>query len=253
MKIGLMMKSDGSYEGLAQGLANRGHDVVAFRRSSPFSAKDYLDLAIFMRDAPGYDIIHNTMGYVPLLFSSFIATPILTTIDGCLTEDELTVYKTASQRCFFVATESAWVIPELKFLFILERGGDILDPYIKAYERVGKETATEDHRPWGYYRVLSDMDDHKVKRITVWPGRRLSLQSHTRRAEHWIIVSGHARVKLNEKDIDLQQHESVNIPRGAVHRIQNIGGTPLVFIEVQQGEYFGEDDITRLEDDFGRV
>jgi mannose-6-phosphate isomerase len=111
----------------------------------------------------------------------------------------------------------------------------------------------EEHRPWGYYEVLSqDKKDHKVKRITVWPGKRLSLQYHQKRSEHWVVVSGRGLVSLDGKQVKLAENEAIDIPLGAQHRIENIGDEPLVFIEVQQGEYFGEDDIVRLEDDFGR-
>ncbi len=111
----------------------------------------------------------------------------------------------------------------------------------------------EDHRPWGFYVVLSDEPDHKVKRIVVYSGKRLSLQRHRRRSEHWHIVNGDAIVTLNDKEIRLKKGESVDITVGAAHRVKNTGTENLVFIEIQQGDYFGEDDIERLEDDFGRV
>jgi mannose-6-phosphate isomerase-like protein (cupin superfamily) len=111
----------------------------------------------------------------------------------------------------------------------------------------------EDHRPWGFYTVLSDEPDHKVKRIVVSPGKRLSLQRHRHRSEHWHMVNGKALVTLNDIQIALKKGESVDIPAGAAHRIKNIGTDNLVFIEIQQGDYFGEDDIERLEDDFGRA
>jgi mannose-6-phosphate isomerase len=109
------------------------------------------------------------------------------------------------------------------------------------------------HRPWGYYVVLADMPDHKVKRIHVKPGKRLSLQRHQRRSEHWHILAGEALVTRNDEHLTLHAGDSVDIPTGAVHRIENPGQEEMYFIEVQQGEYFGEDDIERLEDDFGRA
>ena len=109
-------------------------------------------------------------------------------------------------------------------------------------------------RPWGNYTVLDDdAPDHKVKRLVVHPGKRLSYQRHAKRAEHWFIVSGNARVTLDGAVIDLQPGEAIDIPQGSAHRIANEGRTDLVFVEVQHGTYFGEDDIVRLEDDFGRV
>ena len=111
----------------------------------------------------------------------------------------------------------------------------------------------EDHRPWGYYQVLSDESDHKVKRIVVYPGKRLSLQRHRQRAEHWYILSGEAIVTRDDEELRLISGQSVDIPLGAMHRVMNAGKKDMAFIEVQTGSYFGEDDIERLEDDFGRA
>ncbi len=111
-----------------------------------------------------------------------------------------------------------------------------------------------DERPWGSYTVLDDgAVDHKVKRIEVIPGKRLSYQRHARRAEHWFVVNGSALVTLDGSEHRLGPGQAIDIPRGSAHRIANVGAEPLVFIEVQHGDYFGEDDIVRLEDDFGRT
>lgn len=110
-----------------------------------------------------------------------------------------------------------------------------------------------DQRPWGLYVVLHDGADHKVKRIEIHPRKRLSLQRHRRRSEHWIIVEGEAVVTLDGREIRMSAGGMLEIPVGAVHRIENPGDGRLVFIEVQRGSYFGEDDIERLEDDFGRT
>ena len=109
-------------------------------------------------------------------------------------------------------------------------------------------------RPWGNYTVLSgDAPDHKVKRIVVHPGKRLSLQYHAKRAEHWFVVAGTAQVTLDGTVTELTPGQAVDIPLHAAHRVANCGDTDVVFIEVQHGTYFGEDDIVRLEDDFGRA
>ena len=110
-----------------------------------------------------------------------------------------------------------------------------------------------DHRPWGYYEVLAELEDCKVKRIVVYPGKRLSLQRHFRRSEQWTVVSGSAIVTRGDEEIFLSTGESVHIPVGARHRVSNPGDVPVAFIEVQTGDYFGEDDIERFEDDFGRI
>jgi mannose-6-phosphate isomerase len=108
-------------------------------------------------------------------------------------------------------------------------------------------------RPWGFYEVLSDEVDHKVKRITVEPGKRLSLQRHKQRKEHWFIVCGESLVTVDDKETQAVSGQAVDIPQGSLHRITNKGKARLVYIEVQLGNYFGEDDIERVEDDYGRV
>ena len=109
-------------------------------------------------------------------------------------------------------------------------------------------------RPWGSYTVLDDDEpDHKVKRLVVHPGKRLSYQRHSQRAEHWFIVSGTATVTLDGVVTEVPAGGSIDIPLEGAHRVANDGHDDVVLIEVQHGTYFGEDDIVRLEDDFGRV
>lgn len=110
-----------------------------------------------------------------------------------------------------------------------------------------------DERPWGRYEVLQESANYQVKRITVLPGKRLSYQRHKFRAEHWFLIAGAAEVTIEGSRKKLEPGASVDIAIGAAHRIANIGAEPVVFIEVQTGTYFGEDDIERLEDDFGRA
>lgn len=122
---------------------------------------------------------------------------------------------------------------------------------MSANSSAGRE---HDERPWGSYTVLDDSaPDHKVKRIVVRPGKRLSYQRHARRAEHWFVVRGRGKVTLDQRELAVGPGSAVDVPLGAAHRIENTGDEDLVFIEVQQGDYFGEDDIVRLEDDFGRA
>jgi len=124
-------------------------------------------------------------------------------------------------------------------------------PEISRAEERGQGTMSE-RRPWGSYTVLEEKEAYKVKRIEVLPDMRLSYQKHRKRDEHWVIVEGEAVVTLEGKDRPLFPGGSVDIPRMAAHRILNPGKNLLIFIEVQKGDYFGEDDIIRLEDDFGR-
>jgi len=110
-----------------------------------------------------------------------------------------------------------------------------------------------DQRPWGSFTVLDEGDSYKVKRIEVLPEKRLSYQRHSRRAEHWYVVRGTAKVTLNGVEILVKAGQAVDIAAEDAHRVENPDGSELlVFIETQTGDYFGEDDIERLEDDFGR-
>jgi glycosyltransferase involved in cell wall biosynthesis len=123
--------------------------------------------------------------------------------------------------------------------------------YVEVYHKILEDR--ENYRPWGHYENLLEQDDHKIKELIIDPGERLSLQKHQHRAEHWTVVSGEALVTVGENEILLKPGQSVDVPRGAVHRIMNSGHTQLVIVEVQMGDYFGEDDIIRLEDDYDRV
>jgi mannose-6-phosphate isomerase len=108
-------------------------------------------------------------------------------------------------------------------------------------------------RPWGKWVTLEEGSNYKIKKITVNPGHRLSLQSHNHRSEHWVVVSGTAKVTCNELVSLLHVNESTYIPAGATHRLENPGKIPLVIIEVQNGEYLEEDDIIRYQDDYHRA
>lgn len=110
-----------------------------------------------------------------------------------------------------------------------------------------------EQRPWGSYTVLEDVPGYKVKRIDVLPSQRLSYQRHARRAEHWFVVAGTGEVTIDGTSMPVSAGTSVDVPRGAAHRIANFGDVELTFIEVQHGDYFGEDDIERLDDDYGRA
>lgn len=110
-----------------------------------------------------------------------------------------------------------------------------------------------EERPWGSFTVLDEGEGFKVKRIEVLPGKRLSYQRHSRRDEHWTVVQGTASVTLDGRALSVHLGGSLDVPVGSKHRIANEGAETLVIIEVQRGEYLGEDDIVRFEDDFDRA
>ncbi|MGB3512678.1 MAG: phosphomannose isomerase type II C-terminal cupin domain [Microcoleaceae cyanobacterium] len=112
---------------------------------------------------------------------------------------------------------------------------------------------TSSERPWGTFTILEEAPGYKIKRIEVKPGHRLSLQMHYHRSEHWIVVSGTAKVVCGDKEEILQNNQSTYVPQCTSHRLENPGVIPLVLIEVQNGEYLGEDDIVRFQDDYART
>lgn len=116
-----------------------------------------------------------------------------------------------------------------------------------------KGVAATELRPWGSFTVLEEGRGYKIKRIEVKPGHRLSLQMHHHRSEHWIVVSGTARVVCGEAELLLSSNQSTYVPACTNHRLENPGVIPLVLIEVQNGEYLGEDDIIRFQDDYARA
>ncbi len=124
---------------------------------------------------------------------------------------------------------------------------------LKAAGRPEANVHNRSYRPWGYYESLIQGDRFQVKRIVVSPGRQLSLQSHFHRAEHWVVVNGTARVTRDSEIMIVRENESVYLPLGCVHRLENPGRIPLTLIEVQSGAYLGEDDIVRLQDTYGRA
>lgn len=126
---------------------------------------------------------------------------------------------------------------------------------VDALKRDGRPEATQGTRgwrPWGWYQVIEQGERFKVKHIHVEPGAKLSLQKHWHRSEHWVVVRGTALVTCGDNSFVLRENESTFIPAGTVHRLENPGKVPLRLIEVQSGEYVGEDDIVRVEDDYGR-
>jgi mannose-1-phosphate guanylyltransferase/mannose-6-phosphate isomerase len=115
------------------------------------------------------------------------------------------------------------------------------------------ENIERTERPWGWYETVSEVAGNKVKRIRVHPGQQLSLQKHHQRAEHWVVVLGTARITLDERQFDLQPGQACDIAVGQVHRLANLTTEAVEIVEVQFGSYLGEDDIVRLEDNYGRV
>jgi mannose-1-phosphate guanylyltransferase/mannose-6-phosphate isomerase len=144
-------------------------------------------------------------------------------------------------------TDAVMVAPRSRAQEVRELVGKL-----KAERRPEADAHRRVDRPWGYYESLDVGERFQVKRIVVYAGGMLSLQKHSKRAEHWVVVRGNAEVTIDDKQSTVRENESVYIPMGSVHRLANKGATPLELIEVQTGTYFGEDDIVRLDDIYKR-
>jgi len=175
------------------------------------------------------------------------------------------LYTVNAKNNFVYSKEKAIALTDVEDLIIVDTGDALLvskkgsSQKVKEIVKQLKENGSDLHqihktasRPWGSYTILDECDGYKVKRIMVKPGKRLSLQKHYHRSEHWIVVSGTAKVTKGEEEFLVRANESTYISIGEVHRLENMGKIPLVMIEAQVGEYLGEDDIVRLEDDYKR-
>jgi mannose-1-phosphate guanylyltransferase/mannose-6-phosphate isomerase len=171
-----------------------------------------------------------------------------------------------SQNCYIQSDTRMVAAVGVKDLVIVDTGDAVLVSHreraqqvkivverLRATNHAAANVHQTVHRPWGSYTILEDAVDCKVKRLTVKPGHVLSLQLHHKRSEHWTVVDGVAKVRIGEEEFLLNRNESAYIPMNTVHRLENPTTTDIHLIEVQCGDYFGEDDIVRLEDRYGRV
>jgi len=179
------------------------------------------------------------------------------TLGDVLLEDVSNSYVRAERRLVAAVGVEDLVIVETGDAVLVakrDRAQDvkIIVDRLKAEHREESEQNPRVYRPWGYYEGMDQGDRFQVKRISVKPGHKLSLQMHHHRAEHWIVVEGTAKVTRNDETVLLEENQSTYIPIGAWHRLENPGKIDLKLIEVQSGSYLGEDDIVRSEDDYGR-
>ena len=218
--------------------------------------------------AGNFDIVHNHMHAKALPFLAALKVPILTTLHGSARDKQLHRFLLRYREFPFVAMDQAEVdhLPELNYVDKIPipkpEDATTIGPMVEQYEKLYNglvagqisSAASEIKRitPWGSWEVLLDEPRYKVKRIVIRPGQRLSLQRHQKRDEHWMVVQGRGQVTIGEETVELKAGEAVDIPRKTKHRIGNTSDDLMTFIEVQTGDYFGEDDIERLHDDYGR-
>lgn len=254
---------------LARALVAAGHEVTLFARegSSGGSALaaamtpggdgpdggtricEAVLLADVLKAVDAFDVVHNHAGPAAAALLHRPDRPLLSTIHRPCRPEEAEAWRRLGEDALLDAAPDTAPAG----LPLLGAGAGAADDAVAClalYRAV--IDSLENHRPWGHYVVLEDRERHKVKRIVVNPGQRLSLQLHHRRTEHWLVIEGEGLVTLDDEEILVRSGEAVDIPCGARHRIRNPGDVPCVFIEVQTGDYFGEDDIVRFEDDYGR-
>jgi glycosyltransferase involved in cell wall biosynthesis/quercetin dioxygenase-like cupin family protein len=211
----------------------------AYALLHPINFNEPFGLSVIESMACGTPVIAFNKGSMPELIEDGKNGFLVKTLDEAI--DAAAKIKDIDRACCRRRVEQYFTIDRM------------LEEYIQVYETVLEKAKPEDHRPWGYYKILADNDTYKNKEIVVFSHKRLSLQRHQRRSEHWYIIDGRAEITLDDKTFVLAPGQSVDIPKGALHRIANPGSENVRFIEVQTGDYFGEDDIERFEDDFGRT
>jgi len=211
----------------------------AYALLHPINFNEPFGLSVIESMACGTPVIAFNKGSMPELIEDGKNGFLVKTLDEAI--DAAAKIKDIDRACCRRRVEQYFTIDRM------------LEEYIQVYETVLEKAKSEDHRPWGYYKILADNDTYKNKEIVVFPHKRLSLQRHQCRSEHWYIIDGRAEITLDGKTFVVAPGQSVDIPKGTLHRIANPGSENVRFIEVQTGDYFGEDDIERFEDDFGRT
>ena len=180
-----------------------------------------------------------------------------TLVGDVMTENVNNSYIRAEHRLVSVVGLDDLVVVETADAILISSRRDVASVRkivedLNASERQETMTHRKVYRPWGYYENIDEDERYKVKHIQVSPGASISLQKHRYRAEHWVVVKGSARVTRGEEVFQLSENESTYIPTGVTHRLENTGTAPLEIIEIQSGSYLSEDDIIRLEDNYGR-
>lgn len=144
------------------------------------------------------------------------------------------------------------VCKKINCKMVFNVGGGKIQSSSRLLSKYANELQSKNYRPWGYFTVIEEGKGFKLKKVLVKPKQKLSLQLHQKRAEHWVVLRGKARIILNNKVFNLKQHQSIDIPIGSKHRLENPATKNLEIIEIQSGDYLKEDDIIRFEDKYGR-
>jgi len=216
--------------------------------------EDSIDYAV-MEHSKKVKIVHSDIGWSDLgSFESLDEE--IPSCDNLIAIESKNNFVISSKQVATINVDNLIIVDTPDALLVAKKGtSSKVKEVVKLLKEKNSElpnTHVTAHRPWGTYTILDESNGYKVKRIVVKQGKRLSLQKHYHRSEHWIVVSGTALVTCGKQEYQVKANESTYIPIGEIHRLENIGKIPLVMIEAQVGEYVGEDDIIRLEDDLKR-
>ena len=207
-----------------------------------------LPLDLYWNDIGSWDSLYDVaqrdeQGNVTIGDSVMVDTQ-----DTLIISDKRLISTIGMRDCLIIDTADAVLIVKRQEA---QKVKEVAKKLHEEYRKEASEHLTT-HRPWGSYTVLEEGERYKIKKIVVNPGARLSLQKHQHRSEHWVVINGTAKVTIEGKEIIFGESKSAYVPKSALHRLENPGETPLEIIEVQNGDYVGEDDIERIDDVYGR-
>lgn len=205
-------------------------------------------LDVYWNDIGSWDSVFDVLGKDDKRNATIGDVLTIDTQNSLIIGDKRLIAAIGLEDCLIVETDDA--------ILIAKKGAtQRVKEVVQILKQAGRKEAFEHvttHRPWGSYTVLEEGPRYKIKRIVVNPEQTLSLQLHHHRSEHWVVVRGTAKVTIDDREIYIHENESAYVPKSTLHRLGNPGKVPLEIIEVQNGEYVGEDDIARLEDQYGR-
>jgi mannose-1-phosphate guanylyltransferase/mannose-6-phosphate isomerase len=259
--IGTMMKEFGKHApGIKKMLDMNFDDLVSNFKDMPDVSIDYavaeksnriaiLPLDLYWNDIGSWDSLYDVADKDDMGNVRMGDTISIDTKDTLVISSKRLISTIGMEDCLIIDTDDAVLVAKKGET---QKVKEIVNK-LKADNRKEALEHLTTYRPWGSYTVLEEGERYKIKRIVVNPGERLSLQMHYHRSEHWVVVRGAAKVTIGDKDVHIHENESAYVPKSTLHRLENPGRVPLEIIEVQNGEYVGEDDIVRVDDVYGRT
>jgi mannose-1-phosphate guanylyltransferase/mannose-6-phosphate isomerase len=259
--IGTMMKEFGKHApGIKKMLDMSFDDLVSNFKDMPDISIDYavaeksnriaiLPLDLYWNDIGSWDSLYDVVDKDDMGNVRMGDTISIDTKDTLVISSKRLISTIGIEDCLIIDTDDAVLVAKKGET---QKVREVVNKLKAANRKEALEHLTT-YRPWGSYTVLEEGERYKIKRIVVNSGERLSLQMHYHRSEHWVVVRGAAKVTIGDKDVHIHENESAYVPKSTLHRLENPGKVPLEIIEVQNGEYVGEDDIVRVDDVYGRT